>query len=400
MQSKWLVCALLGTMALAQANPGAPAQPAQQPPATPPAAQPEVKLTDTVLTITGYCPAKPAAKTAAGAKAPAKTAASTTADCKTVVTRAQFEKLANALAPTLTPQFKRQLANILPRLMVMSAKAESQGLQNTPKFTETMKFARMQILTQALTANLQDDSAKLSDADIKAYYDKNPTNFEQYSIDRIFVPRAKQEAEEGDADSDADKDAKLTEEQQKAKQDAALAKKKSEEDAMTKLASSLRDRAAAGEDFAKLQKEAYDAAGMKIESITVSIPHVRRSGLPQAHAAVFDLKPGEVSQVITDGGGHYIYRVNSKDEIPLDMAKAEIHNTVQSQKLKESMDKLNSSFKSELNDNYFGGAAPGGPVRGVPPPHLPRPVNPPGSVQPKPAPAPSTPGADPAAKPN
>ncbi len=47
---------------------------------------------------------------------------------------------------------------------------------------------------------------------------------------------------------------------------------------MTKLAESLRARAAAGEDIVKLQKEAFEAAGMKIESPTVNLPNVRRTG--------------------------------------------------------------------------------------------------------------------------
>jgi len=49
-----------------------------------------------------------------------------------------------------------------------------------------------------------------------------------------------------------------------------------------------------------------------MDSPTVNLPAVRRTGLPPAHVAVFDLKVGEVSQVITDNGGHYIYKVVSK----------------------------------------------------------------------------------------
>jgi hypothetical protein len=99
MQTKWLVCVLLSSLAAAQANPGAPAPPPQTPPPAAAAPQPaEVKPTDPVLTITGYCPARTtASKTAAGA--PAKPAsAKAPADCKTVITRAQFEKLADGLA--------------------------------------------------------------------------------------------------------------------------------------------------------------------------------------------------------------------------------------------------------------------------------------------------------------
>ncbi len=62
-----------------------------------------------------------------------------------------------------------------------------------------------------------------------------------------------------------DKDQKLTEEQQKAKEAAEKAKADEAEKSMTKLAEDLRARAAKGEDFAKLQKEAFEAAGMKID---------------------------------------------------------------------------------------------------------------------------------------
>ena len=170
---------------------------------------------------------------------------------------------------------------------------------------------------------------------------------------------------------------------------------------MNKLAVALRERAVAGDDFTKLQKEAFDAAGMKIDNPTINMPKVRRTGLPQGQSAVFALKAGEVSQVISDPGGHYIYRVNKQELLGLDVVKDEIHTTLQNQRMKDGMDKLQNSFKSDVNESYFGAA--GGPMRGVPPPHLPRPVNPSGVVQPVPAPTPrpSTPGAQPpAAKPN
>ena len=159
---------------------------------------------------------------------------------------------------------------------------------------------------------------------------------------------------------------------------------------MTTLADDLRARAAAGEDFLKLQKEAFEAAGMKIESPTVTLPNIRQSGLPPAHAAVFDLKPGEVSPVISDSGGHYIYKVVSKNEMTLDQAKTEIQGKLQTERMKEQMDKLNNSFKVETNEAYFG---PGGPNQMAPRPMRPRPGMPP-------APGASAPQAQPpAAKP-
>jgi hypothetical protein len=275
----------------------------------------------------------------------------------------------------------------------MSAEAKKRGLDKTPRFEETVKFAKMQILTQELQRSIQEQAAKISDADLEDYYKKNPEAFEQYNLDRLFVPRTKQpDTEAKDEDDKDDKDAKLTEEQQKAKEAADKAKADEAEQVMTKLAETLRARAAAGEEFPKLQKEAFDAAGMKIESPTVNLPTVRRTGLPPGHAAIFELKAGEVSQVINDSGGHYIYKVNSKQELPLDQVKTEIHSTLQNQRTREMMDKVNNSFKSETNEAYFG---PGGPAT-QPPPRLPNPRMAPGPMTPQAAP----PAQPPAAKPN
>jgi len=135
---------------------------------------------------------------------------------------------------------------------------------------------------------------------------------------------------------------------------------------------------------------------MKIESPTVNLPKVRHTGLPPAHAAVFDLKAGEVSQVINDSGGHYIYKVNSKDEPSLDQVKDEILNTLKNQRTREMMDKMNGSFKVETNDAYFG---PGGPGT-MPPPRAPNPRLAPSPMAPTARPQTPPPAQPPAAKPN
>ena len=153
---------------------------------------------------------------------------------------------------------------------------------------------------------------------------------------------------------------KLTEEQQKAKEAADKAKQEQGEQELTKLAEGLRERAAAGEDFTKLQKEAFEAAGIKMDSPTVNLPKVRRTGLPPAHAAVFDLKVGEVSAVIADNGGHYVYKVVSKEVLPLDQVGDEIRNSLKTQRMKEMMDKYANSYHAETNEAYFGPPGPSG----------------------------------------
>lgn len=406
MRKSWLLCVLMGTLAWGQAAPAAPPpQPAQAPageakPAAPADTSASVPADAAVITVNGVCPAQPASSAksaaakpaAAGAKA-ASTKAPAAGDCKTVITKAQFEKIASAVAPNTTPQQKKQLAGVLPRLIAMSTEAKKEGLDKTPQFDETVKFVKMQVLTNQLQRKIQEKAATISDAEMEKYYKENSQTFEQYNVDRIFVPRNKQtdsEVKESEENED-----KLTDEQKKAKEDAEKAKTEQNEQAMTKMADDLRARAAAGEDMTKLQKEAFEAAGMKIESPTVNLPTVRRTGLPAGHASVFDLKPGEVSQVISDSGGHYIYKLNSKTEIPFDQAKNEIHGKMQNDRMREMMDKLNNSFKVDTNEAYFG---PGG-AGPMPAPRLPRPrpgMPPAGAAQPQgappaPAPAPQSP---------
>jgi hypothetical protein len=392
MRNSWVLCVLAGALAWGQATPGGP--PPQSSPAPGAGAaqageaekdsSASVPPTAPVITIDGVCdtPPKATAGTTAKPATPAKTPA---AGCKTVITKAQFDALASNLAPNITPQLKKQLASVLPRLMAMSNEAKKQGLENTPQYKERVEFNRMQILAQELQQKMQEQAAKVPEADIEKYYKDHPEMFEQASVERVFVPRMKQIEPEKLQD---EKEAKVDDQQQK--EAAEKAKQEEGEKTMTKLADDLRARAAAGEDFLKLQKEAFEAAGMKIESPTVTLPNIRRSGLPPAHAAVFDLKPGEVSPVISDSGGHYIYKVVSKNEMTLDQAKTEIQGKLQTERMKEQMDKLNNSFKVETNEAYFG---PGGPNPTAPRPMRPRPGMPP-------APGASAPQAQPpAAKP-
>jgi PPIC-type PPIASE domain len=378
MRKSWLMCALLGAMAWGQAAPATPpsASPAQAPSAAP--AQPPAPPSDPgsslpsgtpVLTITIHPPCSTAAKRAAQKPAAAKSgtttaaaappaAAAKPADCKVVYSKAEFEKMGNALvAPgsTINPQQKRQLASQLPGMIAMSQEAQAQGLDKSPHFLETMKLLRMQTLARELQRNVQEEAAKVSDEKVEQYYKDNPEAFQEFNLQRLFIPRFKQENEPKEEEKTEDKADNPTPEQIKAKQEAQKAKQAAGEQELTKLADTLRERAAQGEDFAKLQKEAYDAAGMKVETPNVTMAKVRRTGLPPAQAAVFDLKPKEVSQVISDAGGHYVYKIDSTDELPFEQVEKEIHNTLQNQNQRDALEKLQNSYKFESNEAYFGG---------------------------------------------
>lgn len=364
MRKSWLLCVLMGSLAWGQAPAQSNPAPAPGTAAKAPEPAAEIPESEIVLTIKGVC--SPAVKAAAASETAAnKTTAKKAAECETKLTRAQFEKIASALSPNVTPQLKHQLATLLPRFMAMSDAAKEKGLDKTEHFEEMMRIVRMQVLSQELQRSVQEQADKITPEEINAYYKGHAELYEQFSLDRLFVPRFKQQEAEKE-----DPKAQMTDDQRKAKEAADKANQQEGEQEMTKLADSLRAKAASGADFTELQKEAYAAANQKVENPVVNLPKVRRTGLPPAHAAVFDLKVGDISQVISDNGGHYVYKIVSKEELPLDQGlQTEIHNKLHSERMKEMMDKYTNSFQAIPNEAYFGPAeAPGGMMRG---PHLP-----------------------------
>jgi parvulin-like peptidyl-prolyl isomerase len=354
MRFQYLVCLLLAGLAYGQAAPSA------TPPAATPSAStdkaPEIKVgpDDAVITLTGFC----ADATQQGDA------------CKTVISRAQFEKLAESLQPGMSPAIRRQLATAYSRILRMSTVAEKRGLDKQPKFEEKMNFARMQVLSGELSSALQEDAGKVTDGDIDDYYKKNEASYEQATFARIFVPRAKQIVNpvvRPKAGTNVGAKASATASTNRLPTEA---QKKASEEAMTKLAAGLRARAAKGEDPDTLQKEAYVAAGLPGNAPSTKMEKVRRTTLPANHQAVMDLKPGEVSEVISDpNSGHYIYKLVSKETLSVDTVKPEIRSTISSQRYRDSMQNFQGNV--DLNDAYFG------PTRNPAMPPLPRGAKPP-----------------------
>ncbi|MGD0759058.1 MAG: peptidyl-prolyl cis-trans isomerase [Candidatus Sulfotelmatobacter sp.] len=402
MRRSWLMCVLLAGLAWGQAQPGRPNMGGPQAAAALPDTAESVPATAAVLTITGVCKPQPRAAAAKAGAAAAKPVTKTApADCKTVITRAEFEKLVDSISSHPNPQLKRQLATAYPGILAFAQAAQKQGLDKTARFETEMKFARLQILGKDLRDQISEKAAKVSDEDVDSYYQAHLTTYQEFNFDRVFVPHFRPGAaaakvelkdEKEGKDTKDEKDAKLTpEQQQKQKADA--------EEEEAKLADSLRTQAAAGEDFAKLQKQAYDAAGMKMDAPPVNLPKVRRNGLPPGQVAVFDLKEGEVSQVISDPGGHYIYKVKAIVQMPLDdQLKNEIHSMLQGQRQREEMEKYQKSYTVQTNEEYFGPPAPAGPPQRMLPNRVPQTQTP----MTHPLPQPQTPTAPqpPAASPN
>jgi parvulin-like peptidyl-prolyl isomerase len=381
MRIRSLAALLLCSLAVGQATSPSAAKPGAKAPSAPTASQSSsadkssaVAPDAAVITIQGICDT-PAPKGAA-ASAQSKSA------CKTVVTRAQFEQLASALQPNMNPAMKRRLADLYPKMLVMAHEARKRGLENDPKYKQVLQFAKLQILSQELSRSLKDESEKISDAEIEKYYKDNASAFEEADMKRLFIPKEKQ-SESGDAEGeDSDQAAAQPKNAEKADPGKAAAdqksadqtkvdqeaKKKADEDALKKEAETLHTRAAAGEDFDKLQKEAFEAASIKGNPPSTAVGKLTPNEVPVTQRAVLDLKPGQVSDIITEQNGYYIYKLIAKDTKPLAQARDQIRATLAQQKMQDTVQKIQDSAKTDLNQNYFAAAAPAGVPTGMAPP--------------------------------
>jgi|HubBroStandDraft_6_1064221.scaffolds.fasta_scaffold00009_97 hypothetical protein len=333
-----IVCLLMGTSAWAQANPPSSTPPAHKRAASRDADDDDEKKPLTtapnsaVLTIKGLC----------SKSTPKQGVPSPKGTCQTVITRAQFDRLIDAIAADMSPQSKRQLATSYPRLLVRAHEAEVRGLDKTARFEEVLRFARLQVLSQELTRELKDESAKVPEKEIVEYYQKNSSYFELASVERIFIPLRRQMPASDNGSKDKS-DADLTQ-----------ANLQQTEDAMRNKAQDLRARAVAGEGFAQLQNEAYEAAGNENHPLAATTLKVRRTSLPPAHLSVFDLKPAEITSLISDASGYYIYKLDTKALEPLSAARAGIVKILARQRLQDMTDKIDQSATTDVNESYFG----------------------------------------------
>lgn len=350
------LCAL--TLAQAPTQPSAKQAGEKSAPSSPAAAKPAAPAASNVapgapvITLNAPC-TKPKTPAAKGAAPAAET-------CKKVVTREQFEKLVDAAAPGLPAGARRQVAQQYAQVLAMADSAERAGVDRDPRLTELMKFARLNVLAKFYVQDLQKKAENVSAAEIESYYNANKDKFRQATISRIYIPKA-----------------------------LGGQPKPEEEAAIVQLAQKIRDRAAAGEDMAKLQQEAYDqvkttsplpeAEKKNMTPPPVDLGEVRAGRLPPEHEKViFALKPGEVSALMTEPSGYFIYKVVSEGTVPLEKARDEIKQALAMKHFQDQVQRIEKSAAPVFNEAYFGASTaepgeageptkPAPPNPGVPP---------------------------------
>jgi hypothetical protein len=321
-----LVCALLLASAVASAQTITPPAPKSRNDPNELIPSTAVAPDAPVITIKGLC------------ERPANSAA-TPSDCSTVITRAEFEKILNAVQqPNMAAAQKKTFAARYVTALMLAEKAHELGLDQGPEFDEQMYLARLQLLDRQAGLRMQRDAANIPDSEIDDYYQQHAADYKAISVERIYVPKQKQNqasAEKPAAGADVGKEPVPSETEMKNEADK------------------LRASAASGEDFTKLQQEAYDFAGSKMKATNVKMEKIPRTSIPASDASIFDLKSGEVSPVFSDQTGYRIYKVEEITNLALPSVHNEIAQTLRAEKMKNAFDALEKSATATYEDRYF-----------------------------------------------
>jgi peptidyl-prolyl cis-trans isomerase C len=263
------------------------------------------------------------------------------------VTEAQFDDMVSSL-PAQYQQMargagKRQFAEQVVQVMVLSQEAEKRKMDADPKLKQALAFQRENLLASALFQNMQ-EAAKVDDAAVEKYFNEHKSDYEVLKARHILirVKGAPMQAVAGKPE--------LTD-------DEALAK-----------AQAIRKRLVAGEDFATIAKAESDDAGSGAQG--GDLGEFRKGMMvPPFETAAFAAKVNEVTEPVKTPFGYHLIKVESHVTKSLDEVKPEIEKKLRPEIARTEVEQMRKSATVLMDDGFFGPTPPAMPGRlGIAPP--------------------------------
>jgi hypothetical protein len=251
--------------------------------------------------------------------------------CATTVTKDQFEDVLSAVSlggQVFSTGAIRNVADDYVQNLILADAAVKAGMEKDPRIEELLRIVRVRTLAEAYRRKMEEKYRNPSKEEIEKYYQDNIARYESVRAERLMIPKFHPRWPKD-----------VTGEFQKK---AAV------------VAAEIRERAAKGEPFDRLQNDAFLKLGITPPSM-VPETGLRRRGTfpPEVGKEIFALKPGEVSHVESEPGGYVVYRLIDKPTASLDQMKGEIVRELYQQKMELAVKGTLHSVKSEFNDQYF-----------------------------------------------
>jgi peptidyl-prolyl cis-trans isomerase C len=237
-----------------------------------------------------------------------------------------FKKLLTVLPPDSQKRAITERATFLKQWALMrklAKMAETDKLDEQSPTKEMLEYNRTMVLMNASLTNAL-NHASVEPAEIVNYYNDHKQDYKQIHLRAIYISFGK----------------KLTEGEAKAKGE--------------KLLSEIRS----GADFIQLVKaNSDDETSRAKDGDFLTLRHA--DNVPDAmRAAVFQLKQGEVSELVRQPNGFYIFRADEITFRPLSEVRDEIFTKIQEDRYHEWLDKTNRDATVDITNPAFVGLTP------------------------------------------
>ena len=313
----------------------APKKPAEGQPQPPSSKESSIGPEDAVITLRGVCPTS---GTAAQEK---------DASCKRVVSRREFEFLANSInlgGKPISMAARQNLAKSYAEYLVYEQPAKKAGVEDSAQYREIMRWLRLRMLTDLLREQINQEYRTPSDAEVARYYQENVEEFERVHVVRIMVPRNLRLPGEETVEVD----------------------KQERDKKLLAVASEARQRALKGDDPEQIQKDAYSGLGLNAPPVTDLGEQGRKDFIAEESAELFSLKAGDVTKVETELASYLIYKVVGRETLPESEVKEQISREIARRNIEKANQAITQSVQPEYNEKYFGPPAPEVPPPGMP----------------------------------
>ena len=311
------ICSILSASAQEKGEPAKPEESKLPSTATLPKNYP-------VITAKGPCP-KSAAHPKPGA------------ECKVTISREEFEALVNGMNPQMVKGERRVLADAYGKALALSLEATRRGLDRDPRLQAQIRYSRLIMLANAMSKELYKNALDSRDQGAEQYYAAHKSLFERFTFERLFIPlekRASTPSQSTTVETASEKPEDLKQEE------------------MKQLAQQMYSRALAGEDFQKLQKEVFKAADIASDP-NIKVEDLRRGDLSDVQNVIFDLKPNQISSLLTDQTGYFIYKLVSRTVPPFETVKPQVTVRMQNDKSAQGIRDIEKTAEAQVNAAYF-----------------------------------------------
>ncbi|HEX3800030.1 MAG TPA: peptidylprolyl isomerase [Verrucomicrobiae bacterium] len=191
----------------------------------------------------------------------------------------------------------------------------------------TEETLRGRLIEEATAEQVLRDKVKVTDDQVRKYYDDNPSQFEEPEmVDASHILLMTVDPKTGKALPDDEKKAKL------------------------KQAEDLLKRAKGGEDFAKLASQYSEDPGSKENGGKYVFPRGRM--VKEFEAAAFTLQTNQISDIVTTQYGYHIIKLNEKipaKKLEFDKVKTDVRTALESQAMEKILPDVTDKLKKDAN---------------------------------------------------